>query len=355
VVRARAASLDDALRAQRATITYAPPTGDPRPVEIMNVAEIPLLGAHNVDNVMAAILVGLAAGLERDAIAAGVRAFKPLHHRLETVADATASLYVDDSKATNPGSVIAALRSFDAPIVLIAGGKSKGTDFARMGKVISSRTKAVDADRRSRATRSRSTSIRRAPSQRRFDGRSRGGSRGARARGDVVLLSPGCASFDMFGSAEARGDAFARAAGRNVRWRGELTVETAIGASGRGRDARSLIFARSRPVALGLVMVFSASSAGPYADYHDGAYLFQAPTVLSARGRRRVRPTSPIASTIHEAARARAGGLGVSITADAADLVLTLDPARRLADRRRARWLGIGPSASSPRSSPSSR
>ena len=125
------------------TIVYAPPTGDPRPIDIMNVDEIPLHGAHNVDNVMAAILVGLAAGLDREAIADAVRAFKPLHHRLETVAERDGVLYVDDSKATNPGAVIAALRSFDRPIVLIAGGKSKGTEFAELGKVISSRTKAV--------------------------------------------------------------------------------------------------------------------------------------------------------------------------------------------------------------------
>ena len=112
------------------SIVYAPPTGDPRPIEIMNVADIPLHGAHNVDNVMAAILVGLAAGLDRTAIADGVRGFKPLHHRLETVAERDGVLYVDDSKATNPGAVIAALRSFDRPIVLIASGKSKGDRFS---------------------------------------------------------------------------------------------------------------------------------------------------------------------------------------------------------------------------------
>ena len=125
------------------TIVYAPPTGDPRPIDIMNVDDIPLHGSHNVDNVMAAILVALAAGLDRTAIAAGVRGFKALHHRLETVVERDGVLYVDDSKATNPGAVIAALRSFDRPIVLIAGGKSKGTEFAELGRVISSRTKAV--------------------------------------------------------------------------------------------------------------------------------------------------------------------------------------------------------------------
>ena len=193
------------------SIVYAPPTGDPRPVEIMNADEIPLHGAHNVDNVLAAILVGLSAGLDRTAIADAVRKFKPLHHRLETVLERDGVTYVDDSKATNPGAVIAALRSFDRPIVLIAGGKSKGTEFAELGKVISSRTKAViligeaAAEIGKHVKRSKVTACR-------FDGRSGCGRvvRSPRA-GDVVLLSPGCASFDMFASAEARGEAFAAA------------------------------------------------------------------------------------------------------------------------------------------------
>jgi UDP-N-acetylmuramoylalanine--D-glutamate ligase len=192
------------------TIVYAPPTGDPRPVEIMSAADVPLHGAHNVDNAMAAILVGLAAGLDREAIVAGVRGFQALHHRLETVVDRDGVLYVDDSKATNPGAVIAALRSFDRPIVLIAGGKSKGTEFADMGKVISSRTKAVVligeaapeiAKHVKRATVARAGSMDEAVAT----------AASFAGEGDVVLLSPGCASFDMFASAEARGDAFVAA------------------------------------------------------------------------------------------------------------------------------------------------
>jgi UDP-N-acetylmuramoylalanine--D-glutamate ligase len=193
------------------SIIYAPPTGDPRPVEIMSVADIPLHGAHNVDNVMAAVLVGLAAGLDRTAIADAVRAFKPLHHRLETVAERDGVTYVDDSKATNPGAVIAALRSFERPIVLIAGGKSKGTEFSDLGKVISSRTKAVvligeaaqDIGRHVKRSKvAYASSMEEAVAA----------AAGFAESGDVVLLSPACASFDMFASAEARGEAFAAAA-----------------------------------------------------------------------------------------------------------------------------------------------
>jgi UDP-N-acetylmuramoylalanine--D-glutamate ligase len=191
-------------------IVYAPPTGDPRPVDILRISEIQLLGAHNVENVMGAVLVALAAGLPLDAIREGVRTFHALAHRLERVAEIDGVQYFDDSKATNPGAVIAAMRSFDRPIVLIAGGKAKGTDFAEMGKVVSSRAKAVVLI--GEAADDIAAVVRRAKVER----ASSMDEAIARARdlaepGDVVLLSPGCASFDMFRSAEHRGELFAGA------------------------------------------------------------------------------------------------------------------------------------------------
>ena len=191
-----------------ATIVYAPPTGDPRPVDIMPVDEVRLLGRHNIENVMGASLAALAAGLPVDAIREGVRAFRPLGHRLEPVAEVDGVAYVDDSKATNPGSVIAAMRAFDRPIVLIAGGKAKGTDFGEMGKVVSSRAKAVvligeAADEIAGVV--KRAKVERAASMEEAVARARE----LAVPGDVVLLSPGCASFDMFRSAEHRGEAFA--------------------------------------------------------------------------------------------------------------------------------------------------
>ncbi len=196
-------------------ITYAPPTGDPRPIEIMPVSEIPLLGQHNLDNVLGAILVGLAANLEREAIRASVGAFRALSHRLQTVAEIDGVTYVDDSKATNPGAVIAALRSFEAPIILIAGGRSKGTSFEELGRVISSRTKGVvligeDAEAIGRY-------VKRAKVEN--AGSMRDAVAAARAManpGDVILLSPGCASFDMFTSAEDRGERFIEMVGASA-------------------------------------------------------------------------------------------------------------------------------------------
>ena len=191
-------------------ITFAPPMGDPRPIEIMPVSEIPLLGKHNVQNVLAALAIGLAAELDPEALRAAVREFQPLPHRLQQVGLQNGVTFVDDSKSTNPGSVIAAIEAFSEPIVLIAGGKSKRTDFRAMGRVVEKRVKAVvligeAADEIAAAV--DSTKAARAASMEDAVAIARG----LAQPGDVILLSPGCASFDMFTSAEARGDAFVEA------------------------------------------------------------------------------------------------------------------------------------------------
>jgi UDP-N-acetylmuramoylalanine--D-glutamate ligase len=195
-------------------VVYAPPTGDPRPIDIMNVDEIPLLGEHNVDNVMAATLMTLSAGVPPKKIRDSVVSFTPLPHRLTEVDEIGGVRYIDDSKATNPGSVIAALRTFDdGHIVLIAGGKAKGTDFTDFGKAVSSRTRGVvligaAADEMASVIR-RSKVVRADTMQHAVEAAAE-----LAKPGDVVLLSPGCASFDMFESAEARGDAFVAAVKR---------------------------------------------------------------------------------------------------------------------------------------------
>ena len=200
-----------ALYVRDGRITYAPPTGDPRPIEIMPVSEIPLLGTHNVSNVLAALLVGLSAELDPAALRAAVVDFQALPHRLQRIALHDGVAYIDDSKSTNPGSVVAALEAFAEPIVLIAGGKSKRTDFTALGTALEHRARAVvligeAAD--DIAAVAGNVPLERATTMEDAVDRAR-----AIARpGDIVLLSPGCASFDMFASAEARGDAFATAA-----------------------------------------------------------------------------------------------------------------------------------------------
>jgi UDP-N-acetylmuramoylalanine--D-glutamate ligase len=189
------------------SIVYTPVQGDPRPVEIMRTGEIPLAGVHNVQNVMAALLAALAAGIDAKALRDAVHSFSAMSHRLQPVGDVGGVLYVDDSKATNPGSVIAALQAYDRPIVLIAGGKSKNTDFTELGRVIDSRAKAVILI--GEAANEIGASVKRAPIER-ADSLERAVRRAQSLTqaGDVVLLSPACASFDMFRSAEDRGEQF---------------------------------------------------------------------------------------------------------------------------------------------------
>ncbi|HZZ00009.1 MAG TPA: UDP-N-acetylmuramoyl-L-alanine--D-glutamate ligase [Candidatus Baltobacteraceae bacterium] len=188
-------------------VTYAPVAGDPRPVAIVRRDEISLAGDHNVQNVMAAFLAAIAAGCDPAALRDAVATFRPMPHRLQTIGEVGGVTYVDDSKSTNPGSVVAALLAFDKPIVLIAGGRSKGTSFEEMGRTIRAKVKAlvaigeaapeiVEASQAPVTVRAATMddAVRRA--------------RDFAEPGDVVLLSPGCASFDMFRSAEDRGERF---------------------------------------------------------------------------------------------------------------------------------------------------
>ena len=188
-------------------IVWAPPTGDPRPVEIMPTSEINLLGQHNVDNVLAAVLVGLAAGIDPADLRRGVRSFAPLAHRLQTIGSVKGITYIDDSKATNPGAVAAALEALYTPTILIAGGKGKRTDFHEMGRAIDAHVDAViligEAADEIAATVTRAKVLRASTME---DAVEKAAS--LAKPGDAVLLSPGCASFDMFASAEARGDIF---------------------------------------------------------------------------------------------------------------------------------------------------
>ncbi len=191
-------------------LIYAPIGGDPRPVPLVSRDEIPLRGEHNVRNAMAALLAALAVGVQAAGLRDAIRTFEPMPHRLRTVAEIDGVRYVDDSKATNPASVVAALLAYDAPIVLIAGGRSKGTSFAEMGAAIAERASALIAIGESASEIARAASgvtVVRADSMDEAVRRARE----LAAPGGVVLLSPGCASFDMFDSAEDRGERFAAA------------------------------------------------------------------------------------------------------------------------------------------------
>jgi UDP-N-acetylmuramoylalanine--D-glutamate ligase len=182
--------------------------------EIAPIAEITLRGRHNVENVLAATACALWIGMTPDTIRQGIRHFRAVAHRIELVRDLHGVSYYNDSKATNVDSTIKALESFPERIILIAGGKGKGQDFAPLGAVARDRVAHAlvigeDAEKIAVALGTAGVPVTRSDSL-------EGALTAARAfagPGDVVLLSPACASFDMFKSYEHRGDVFKQLVG----------------------------------------------------------------------------------------------------------------------------------------------
>jgi UDP-N-acetylmuramoylalanine--D-glutamate ligase len=174
--------------------------------------EIPLLGAHNVENAMAASTAALAMGMKPDAVARGIRSFEGVPHRLERVRERGGVLYVNDSKATNVGAAIAGVESFDAGIHLIAGGSLKGERFEPLAGPVAERCRAcyligeaagqLGEDLAPAA--GAGVEIRDCET---LEAAVAAAAEAARA-GDVVLLSPACASFDAFEDFEHRGARF---------------------------------------------------------------------------------------------------------------------------------------------------
>jgi UDP-N-acetylmuramoylalanine--D-glutamate ligase len=193
--------------------------GEFRPV--IHTREIPLMGRHNVENVLAALAVGDILEIPPDVMAEGVATYRPAPHRLQTVGERAGVRYVDDSIATSPARASVALEALSAPVVLIAGGRDKNLpwdDFARLvvhkarallliGEAAPIIAQAVERELTESEALLRSDDVRRCSS---LAEAVAAASRLARP-GDVVLLSPGCASYDMFGDYEERGAAFAAA------------------------------------------------------------------------------------------------------------------------------------------------
>jgi UDP-N-acetylmuramoylalanine--D-glutamate ligase len=186
----------------------------------MPLGEVLLAGAHNTSNVLAAVAVGLLFGIAPDGIRAAVAGFTGVEHRLETVGMIGGVVFVNDSMGTQPEAVIAALRSFEAPIVLIAGGRSKDLPLDELAAEVAARASAVvligeTADQMAELfTRAGVREMERATD---MDDAVRRADRLARAAlfsGDqpaTVLLSPAAASFDMFVDYAERGRAFRQA------------------------------------------------------------------------------------------------------------------------------------------------
>ncbi len=167
-------------------------------------------GSHNAANALAACALAHEAGVAREALADGLKTFRGLAHRLQLVATRRAVEWYDDSKGTNVGATIAALRGLARPTILILGGEGKGQDFAPLAPVVAQFAVHVLLIGRD------------APLIQKAVGGERCGSleeavqRAAElARpGEAVLLSPACASFDMFRDYKHRGEVFAASIAR---------------------------------------------------------------------------------------------------------------------------------------------
>ena len=171
---------------------------------LLGVEEIGIRGLHNRRNAMAAAAICLARGVEPDAVRAGLRTFAGVEHRLEEVATVDGVLYVNDSKATNVDSTLVALASFETPVHLILGGQAKGQDFAPLRAPAAERCAGVyligeDAPAIEAAVGGAGCGTLEAAVA---------AATAAARPGEVVLLSPACASFDQFADFEERGRAF---------------------------------------------------------------------------------------------------------------------------------------------------
>ena len=177
--------------------------------EVLDMTSTNLRGPHNAENIMAALAVGQVLGVSLEKACDAIKAYKPLPHRCEFVAEIDGVRYINDSKATNLDAVEKALAGFSEPVVLIAGGKDKGFDFAELNHALRGKVKTVvligDTRAKLAACWSKVTrcvdagmSLKKAVELARHEAQ----------RGDVVLLSPACSSYDMFENYEERGEQF---------------------------------------------------------------------------------------------------------------------------------------------------
>jgi len=179
-----------------------------RHFELIRVEEIKIQGVHNLENAMASSAMALLAGCSVDAVRDSLREFPGLEHRLEFVRELDGVSYFNDSKGTNVGAVMKSLESFSRPVVLIAGGRDKAGDFSQMREAVRKRAKTLvligEAKEKIRKELGDLTETSIAENLREAVEMSRGKA----IQGDVILLSPACASFDMFDDFEDRGRQF---------------------------------------------------------------------------------------------------------------------------------------------------
>jgi UDP-N-acetylmuramoylalanine--D-glutamate ligase len=176
---------------------------------LLAAADLRLRGAHNRENAMAAAAVCLARGVDPEAVSEGLKTFAGVPHRLEEIATVDGVTYVNDSKATNVASAEVGISSFERGVHLIAGGRGKGSDYAPLARPVKDRCAAVyligeTAASLRAALEPTGVALHDAGDLERAVAQAHAAARA----GDVVLLSPGCASYDQYRSYEERGDHF---------------------------------------------------------------------------------------------------------------------------------------------------
>ncbi|HEX4138698.1 MAG TPA: UDP-N-acetylmuramoyl-L-alanine--D-glutamate ligase [Candidatus Methylacidiphilales bacterium] len=205
------------IRAKRITISATGDAADyqlldgwlvARGEQVLEQSRTNLIGPHNAENMLAALAVGDLYEVSREATIRALRAYHPLPHRLEKVAEIGGVTFLNDSKATNIDALEKALMAMRAPVVLIAGGKDKGLDFTGLSALVREKVKAVvligQMTEKLFAAWNSAVPCTRASTLADAVGKAHA----LAQSGDAVLLSPGCSSFDMFKSFEDRGDQF---------------------------------------------------------------------------------------------------------------------------------------------------
>ena len=185
---------------------------DEAPVRLAPAAALRLTGRHNVANALAATLAAVAAGADPDRLGPALASFGPLPHRMEEVCEIDGVRWINDSKATNVAACASALRGLDGPLVLLLGGSDKGEEFRTLAPETADKVRAVvaygaAAPRAAKELRAAAGRLPVFEAAGDFDEAVAQANLLARP-GDALLLSPACASFDMFPNYEARGEAF---------------------------------------------------------------------------------------------------------------------------------------------------
>lgn len=180
--------------------------------ELMQISEIGLPGQHNLQNGMATALAARAKEIKNEFISESLKTFEGVEHRLEQVRTYKGIRYVNDSKATNINAVWFALRSFTMPMVLILGGRDKGNDYTQLEKELREKVHTVIAIGEAKEQIKKQIgnivpNLREAGSMKEAVKLAKK----AAKRGEIVLLSPACSSFDMFENFEDRGNQFKQA------------------------------------------------------------------------------------------------------------------------------------------------